>query len=738
MSVIIQGKTSVKNLKIGPRKTFISTWNVSISDWQPLTVFLPFIETGFYDGVIYWGDGTTSISSYANRSHTYAAEGEYTIIIKGDFTWGNFIYDYPIGNYQLSSITKFGGLKLDNNGYNFYACFNLDLTNVSDILDLKGITNMTNMFNAYSKATINNIELWDTSSVTDMSSMFENATLFNQDIGNWDVVHVTTMAGMFASAAVFNQDISGWNVSSVLNMYDMFLYATEFNQPIGSWDVSNCQNMGLMFYGATAFNQPLGNWDIGNVTYMNGFMGQKTSITFSASNLDSIYSGWTSNGKTVQPNITITFDFAKYTCDSYIQRNILTDTYNWTIIDGGAVDACGTFTTVWTTTAGNQQVFLPYFTDGTYTGYINWGDGTVQKNRLQNSGHTYTSAGTYTVTVSGSIKNFSYAYYDGGVYYTYKQRLKEIKDWGTLNFGTKVYPFYRCAALVLTGVTGVPNLTDGPILTTNNKLVLTQFFYGCSSLTTINNINSWDTSKATNMQSMFDRCGNFNDNIGNWNTSKVTNMISMFYQAISFNNGNPYTTIGNSMSNWITSGVTSMATMFYNAYSFNCDIGGWDVHNVQDMSSMFNMSQGSSQFNNGGSPSISGWNVSNVTTMVGMFSNSQLGGFFNQPIGSWNVSNVTNMNSMLQYQTAFTQNIGSWNVRKVTSFTDFLKGKTPSTFPAQMLTNIYTGWTSGAGIQYSYLLLDIGTAKYTADGQAGKQILTGSPYFWTVVDGGQV
>jgi hypothetical protein len=120
-----------------------------------------------------------------------------------------------------------------------------------------------------------------------------------------------------------------------------------------------------------------------------------------------------------------------------------------------------------------------------------------------------------------------------------------------------------------------------------------------------------------------------------------------------------------------------------------------------------------------------------------MFSNSTLGGYFNQPIGSWNVSKVQNMGAMFNKMTAFTQDIGYWRISGVTNFTNFMGGKTPSTFPAQMLTNIYTGWTSGAGLAYSNITIDFGTAKYTADGEAGKQIMTGSPYFWTVNDGGQ-
>ena len=58
---------------------------------------------------------------------------------------------------------------------------------------------------------------WDTSSVTNMSSMFNRASVFNQNIGNWDTSSVTNMKDVFSNATAFNQDLRGWNVSSVTN-----------------------------------------------------------------------------------------------------------------------------------------------------------------------------------------------------------------------------------------------------------------------------------------------------------------------------------------------------------------------------------------------------------------------------------------------------------------------------------------------------------------------------------------
>ena len=106
---------------------------------------------------------------------------------------------------------------------------------------------------ATATTTYGEINTWDVSGVTDMTSVFSSKTTFNDDIGCWDVSDVTTMADMFNDATNFNQDIGSWNTASVADMDFMFRNAAAFNQDLSNWTANptaNCTNFAV---GATAW-----------------------------------------------------------------------------------------------------------------------------------------------------------------------------------------------------------------------------------------------------------------------------------------------------------------------------------------------------------------------------------------------------------------------------------------------------------------------------------------------------
>ena len=165
--------------------------------------------------------------------------------------------------------------------------------------DVSGVTDMSSLFERATNFN-QNIGGWDTSGVTDMSRMFLLAGSFNQDIGGWDTSKVLTINRMFVGATNFNQNIGSWDMSGVTDMSYVFSDATNFNQDIGGWDTSNVTNMTDMFEEARAFNQDIGGWDTSSVSAMN-------SMFSFATNFNQDIGGWNTSNVT---NMSYMFAYA--------------------------------------------------------------------------------------------------------------------------------------------------------------------------------------------------------------------------------------------------------------------------------------------------------------------------------------------------------------------------------------------------------------------------------------------
>ena len=140
------------------------------------------------------------------------------------------------------------------------------------------------------------ITAWEfKSTLTDFSGLFDRTAglaTFNEDISGWDTSNVTNMSSMFKGCSSFNQDIesvgNAWNVSSVTDMSSMFEGCSAFNGYIAEWDTSSVINMSSMFEGCSNFDRSIPDWDVSSVTDMS-FMFKNCSTNLIAS---PNYSNW--------------------------------------------------------------------------------------------------------------------------------------------------------------------------------------------------------------------------------------------------------------------------------------------------------------------------------------------------------------------------------------------------------------------------------------------------------------
>ncbi|MCJ8312602.1 MAG: BspA family leucine-rich repeat surface protein, partial [Pseudomonadales bacterium] len=306
------------------------SFNADLSHWDVSTIL--FMQNMFEETELFNQD----LSSW-NVSKVRDMSGMFS---------GAKAFNGEMFNWDVSNVTDMSYMFYQNNN------FNQDISN----WDVLNVTNMNRMF---AQATIfdKNIGLWNVSQVKNMEGMLSGTVEFNQDIGNWDVSNVENMLGMFAGSGSFDQDISRWDVSNVIDMQQMFVSAV-FNKSINEWDVGSVKSMYAMFAQAKNFNKPLNNWDVSSVEAMT-YMFVQTPIDQDLSNwqfkanvnLVSMFVGAelstvnydnlliSMSNQILNNDIEFHGGNSQFTpnSDAQIARDILTQTFNWVIVDGGPV-----------------------------------------------------------------------------------------------------------------------------------------------------------------------------------------------------------------------------------------------------------------------------------------------------------------------------------------------------------------------------------------------------------------
>ncbi|MEP2302766.1 MAG: BspA family leucine-rich repeat surface protein [Kangiellaceae bacterium] len=777
----------------------ISAWDVSnVTDMS----FMFFFSAEFNQNI-----GSWDVSSVTDMSHMFEEAlafnqdiGDWDVSsvnnMSGLFTFAES-FNQNIGSWDVSSVTDMSNMFLDAE------LFNQDIGS----WDVSNVTNMRGVF-ARANAFDQNIGAWDVSSVTNMGDLFFRAASFNQDIGSWNVSNVSDMQGMFANAVAFDQNIGGWDVSSVTNMRDMFRDAASFNQDIGAWGVSNVTNMQGVFRGAIVFDQDIGAWDVSSVTRTDNMFRDAASfnqdigswnvsnvanmsnmfngISLSASNYDALLIGW--SALSLQENVSFDAGASLFTVNGESARAVLTDTFGWTITDGGFVTAPELQATSLNLYTNNSVLF----TINNLGGHVdectanNLPDGlSVQ---LTSNSLSCEIVGVPLAAQASTVANITAINELGSSEVAIDIIIQEetafITTWKTDNAGasddnqitikvspdftydfnvdwgdgttdenvtadiTHTYDVVGTYTVSITGAFPQPyfdatfdaSLTDSPKLLSVEQwgqrswLSMEQAFFNATNLV-INDLENPDLSFVTSMKSMFHNADSLTGDINGWDVSTVTDMSSLFAGGDSIN-----LEIGD----WNVSKVTNMFSMFLGT-AFDQNIGAWDVSSVTNMSEMFRAAGNFNQdiggwdvsnvtnmrFLFGGASvfnqDISGWDVSKVTNMEKMFETALQ---FNQNIEDWNVSSVQTMRLMFNSAQAFDQNIGGWNVSGVRNMQNMFLNVTLSSENYDLLL---TGWSQQAlvnGVSFG-----AGNSTFSPDSQSARDILT-NDFLWIITDGG--
>ena len=459
----------------------------------------------------------------------------------------------------------------------------------------------------------------------------------------------TSLLDCFRDCSVMNSpNLIGWDVSGVTNMTSMFAGAINFNQNIGEWDTTNVTNMSSMFQSSTAFNNggsSMASWSAPKCT---NFVAMFQSATSFNQPLTSLVNTSGVLGCTMTSMFAGAINF---------NQNI--GGWNLSNVTNMASMFLGSTNLALASKFNNGETGL-----STISGSVNLATYNANTRVLNCPGATFTtqlSVGDIIFLEASSLI----------IYYGIIQ---------TISSNT---------SLTLTALSTFIFFSAGQILSIKKSVP------GNTPL-------NWDTSRVTDMDSMFGNCIYFNQDLSSWTTPNVTDMSFMFNQAVVFNNNDSPGQSGKILL-WDTTKVTNMIDMFRSDLAFNQDIkttgSYWNVGNVTNISGMFrtarsfnknisnwNTSKNTSMsamfylatsFNNGEAPGLStsplNWDVSNVTIMESAFRQIPS---FNQPIGMWDTTKVTNMSLMFQLSLTFNQNIGGWNLSNVTVMLSMFQSST--------------------------------------------------------------
>ena len=453
------------------------------------------------------------------------------------FLWDSS-FNQNIGGWNVSNVTNmanmFNSAYTFNNGgsdsiKNWYAP---KCTNFSGMFLGFNTTTLTHRFN---QPLPNLVDTYDVTNCL-LNSMFQNDTSFNQNVGAWNVSNVTNMASMFQSASQFNNDasnsIQSWRAPNCINFSSMFNGASRFNQPlpnlVDTYDVTNCLLIS-MFASDTSFNQNVGAWNVSNVTSMASMFQSASQFNNDASNsiqswrapncinFSSMFNG-ASRFNQPLPNLVDTYDvtncllISMFASDTSFNQNV------------------GAWNVSNVTSMSSMFQSASMFNNGGSSDIQNWyAPKCISFINMFNGASRFNQPLPILVDTSGVIDCTLTRMFNSD--FSFNQ---DIGNWNVSNV-TSSTSMFSSASMFNNGGSNSIQSWRAPKCTTFSGMFqnASRFNQPLPILVDTSGVSSCI------LTSMFQNDTSFNQDIGNWNVSNVTNVTSMF-QGISLTNKNKF------------------------------------------------------------------------------------------------------------------------------------------------------------------------------------------------------
>lgn len=446
--------------------------------------------------------------------------------------------------YLFEGLTKIEHLdylntsEVENMGSMFSKCTSLETLDLSSF-NTEKVTNMFEMFvGSTNLRTINLPKGFIGSNVTDLNGMFRGcASLTELDLSGSNAEKVKDMGWMFyGCVALSNLNLSGFKTGSVTDMRYLFSSCQSLESlDLSGFNTENVSSMVSMFSQCSSLRSlDLSSFNTSKVIGMN-------LMFYNCTNLESIdLSSFETENLQQMPHMF-------YSCTKLETLNLSSfATPNMTSMLS-AFQNCKNLKTIYVTSAFTTDKV----TEGrsAFAGCVNLPNYNPDKTGVEMA---HTGAGGYLTAATTSWVRWDAP---TGTLSFHRGATKPAGD-NILALGYGKNPEWDTHAAEIQKVVFKAGFRDETHTTCSN------WFNGCTNLTSIEGIENLNTSNVENMSGMFALCSNLETlDLSHFNTERVTTMAQMFYGCTKLHDLN--------ISSFNTEKVTSMNQMFSNCSSLD-------------------------------------------------------------------------------------------------------------------------------------------------------------------------